>query len=593
MKAGLSYKPCRKQKSAAQSRRMGGLVRRHCLRAGGAHAAAFCWHRREAIALIFVLWLTAILSLLAASVLLSVRMEVRSSALQEDEIKAYYLARAGIAHALHLLSTDEMSFDSYNDQWAFIDSEQAGMLSDVGRYVVRVEDESGKLNVNIATRDELVNFFGDEALADAIIDWRDEDDISQTHGAEVDWYLSSGLPYKPRNAPFETLHELLLVRGMTVEGFYAPVSSISIGVGEQTNLSLRDCLTTYSAVPNVMPDGSPLINLNRASAEEMKRALGDVLTDEEIEAILRYRTGATQQGAPRPPSQQRPTETGQPTGQPPAPSPAQPPQRPTTITPPTSTPFGTSVEGTVPQGGIQPPQFPQRRAAIPQPFAFQPGAEQAPGGMMQQQGIGQGAPQQGAQQSVQQGLQQSMQQGAQQQAGESQQVSSSTAFRSLADLFSVPGVSADKVRQIIDRVTIWDGRARYNAININTAPVEVLMSIPGMTEGIANDIVAFRQHSGAFESLAQLLDLPSVDERSFRQLVDKVSVRTQVFRIVSVGWMRSGARYVIECVVERLLSPPETSEEQGVEVASTGAPQQSSNASRGNVIFVVRYWRER
>lgn len=201
--------------------------------------------------------------------------------------------------------------------------------------------------------------------------------------------------------------------------------------------------------------------------------------------------------------------------------------------------------------------------------------------------MGQSAPQQGA---SQQGAMQPPQQSASLQSGER----TSNEFRSLADLFSVPGLPADKARQIIDRVTIWEGRARYNAININTAPLQVLMSIPGMTQEIASDIVAYRQRYGAFESLSQLLDLPSVDERSFRQLVDKVSVRTQVFRIVSVGWMRSGARYVIECIVERVLSQPMTGEgERGGEAFSAGALQRSEGASQGNVTFVVRYWRER
>ncbi|MCS7253906.1 MAG: type II secretion system protein GspK [Armatimonadota bacterium] len=539
----------------------------------GTFVSAHLADRDRAIALIFVLWLIAVLALLSASLLLTVRMEVRSSALQEDEIKAYYLARAGIAHALRLLSTDEMSFDSYSEQWALIDSEKEGALNDVGRYIVRVEDEAGKLNLNIATRDELVRFFGDEALADAIIDWRDEDDIPAAYGAEADWYLSSGLPYKPRNAPFETLHELLLVRGMTIDWFYNSTQYSAYRVYDvegQSALPLHDCLTTYSAVPNVMPDGSPLVNLNEASAEEMKRVLGDILTDEEIEAILRYREGAPSQQGTQRPTGQRPSSE-RPANQPSAPT--QGGERPQSLAPPAGVPSGAGFgQDTTPQMGIQ---IPPNRAAIQRPPSSVPGDGQSVEGAPPQD-INQDTSQQAAQ------------------AGEIRRAVSSNRFGSLADLFSVPGLPTDKARQIIDRVTIWGGRARYNAININTAPLEVLLSLPWMTQEIANDIVSFRQHRGAFESLSQLLDLSSIDERSFRQIIDRVSVRTQVFRIISVGWMDSGARYVIECVIERILTQPLTGESvQGVESRTASPSGQPSNASQSNVTFVVRYWRER
>lgn len=543
-------------------------------------AAVKSLRRKEnAIALIFVLWLVALLAMIAASSLLSVRMEVRSSAIQEDEVRAYYLARAGVAHAIHLLATDEMSYDSYNEQWALIDSVETGMADERGRYIVRVEDESGKLNVNMAAREELVNFFGDEELADAIIDWRDEDEVAATYGAEADWYLSAGLPYKPRNAPFETLHELLLVRGMTKEAFYNFTNfatSSTYDTAEQSSKSLCSYLTVYAAVPNVMPDGSPLINLNEASADEMKSALGDVLTDEEIEAILRYREGGQpRQGVQQQRPQQQPQSQQLPQAQQP---PMSSPGGVVSPAPPSGAPFGAGAgQNIFPPANI--PVQPSRGAISDQSGVQSPGGQSVTGA----QNIG---PSQSPGETTQSGERQ-------------QSAATANVFRSIADLFSIPGLSPDKARQIIDRVSIWSGRARYGVININTAPIEVLLSIPGMTQEVANDIVAFRQQHGAFGSLSQLLDLPSVDERSIRQFIDKVSIRTQTFKIISVGWMNSGARYVIECVVERLLQQSLSSDaEQSWGMLQQGALRRSSGVSQegmqqGNVTFVVRYWRER
>lgn len=56
--------------------------------------------------------------------------------------------------------------------------------------------------------------YGDAAdsIADAIVDWRDADDLVGPNGAEMEWYVSRGL-LPPRNAPFVAREEILYVRG--------------------------------------------------------------------------------------------------------------------------------------------------------------------------------------------------------------------------------------------------------------------------------------------------------------------------------------------------------------------------------------------
>ena len=57
-----------------------------------------------------------------------------------------------------------------------------------------------------------------DSLADALLDWRDEDEVQRPHGAERTWYDSSGRT-PPRNGPLADPHELVLVRGFaTVAG---------------------------------------------------------------------------------------------------------------------------------------------------------------------------------------------------------------------------------------------------------------------------------------------------------------------------------------------------------------------------------------
>jgi len=54
----------------------------------------------------------------------------------------------------------------------------------------------------------------DPGLADALADWADADDAPRPRGAEREWYLAQTPPLVPRNAPFASVGELALVRGI-------------------------------------------------------------------------------------------------------------------------------------------------------------------------------------------------------------------------------------------------------------------------------------------------------------------------------------------------------------------------------------------
>ena len=45
--------------------------------------------------------------------------------------------------------------------------------------------------------------------ADAIIDWRDSDDLHRLHGAEDEYYMKLPEPYHAKNGPFDSVDELL------------------------------------------------------------------------------------------------------------------------------------------------------------------------------------------------------------------------------------------------------------------------------------------------------------------------------------------------------------------------------------------------
>jgi type II secretory pathway component PulK len=93
---------------------------------------------------------------------------------------------------------------------------------------LRLRDTGAALNPNEA--DELmlrqflaqglrIDYAQADELAQAILDWRDEDDLPRLNGAEHDQYIEAGAAVLPPNRPFARLHELRFVRGMTPELF--------------------------------------------------------------------------------------------------------------------------------------------------------------------------------------------------------------------------------------------------------------------------------------------------------------------------------------------------------------------------------------
>lgn len=178
-------------------------------------------HERGA-ALVLVLWLVALLTALVGAFALSARIEHLQQRVQDDAGRAHEIGRAGVAYAMSRLRADPLrppwQPDGRSYRWRY-----DGVQVDI-----RVEDETGKVNINLADPALLQAFLQamevpadlSGRLAGAIVDWRDADDLSPPGGgAEAADYVAAGLPHGPRNGPFETLGELQRVLGMTPELF--------------------------------------------------------------------------------------------------------------------------------------------------------------------------------------------------------------------------------------------------------------------------------------------------------------------------------------------------------------------------------------
>lgn len=178
--------------------------------------------RQRGIALVLVLWMTTLLTVIAASFVFSMRTDTLLAQNLVVSAHAQAAADAGVQRALYELfkpgsDLQRWKGDGQAHQWEF----------DGAKVSVVAQDVSGKIDLNSASDALLKGLLksaglDDErssALLDAILDWRDADDLRRLNGAEASEYQASGLKYKPANAPFETVDELQRVLGMTPQLF--------------------------------------------------------------------------------------------------------------------------------------------------------------------------------------------------------------------------------------------------------------------------------------------------------------------------------------------------------------------------------------
>lgn len=161
------------------------------------------------------------------------------------------------------------NIDSYRDIWA-LDFPEFPILD--GTVKIEIEDENSKININALISEFapstkyygilqrfLVNMGLPMDLADTIIDWVDPDDSRFPYGAESSGYYQMLYPpYKAKNAPADSIDELLLVKGITPEIFYG------LGGG---NYGLEKNLVEHNKGNVILPD-EKIEELNVASEDK-------------------------------------------------------------------------------------------------------------------------------------------------------------------------------------------------------------------------------------------------------------------------------------------------------------------------------------
>lgn len=236
---------------------------------------------RRGVALLGALWLVAMIASVSAQFAVTVR-ERRALGLVAADGARDHAALAGALATLQARLEAELrtnvrtvrSVPTTIDPWQTLDAQLAsGLMVGNVEVTARALDLGTVRNLNLASEVELQALIAAvlrdaqtaRVLAQAILDWRDQDTLPRAFGGEAEAYANAGLLLPPDNARFRAVDDLRHVIGMTPERLDA----------------LRPYLTTVGNVTRV--------NLN-AAPEPLLRTLPG-MTDALLAQILALRSG--------------------------------------------------------------------------------------------------------------------------------------------------------------------------------------------------------------------------------------------------------------------------------------------------------------
>jgi type II secretory pathway component PulK len=535
--------------------------------------------RRTGVVLLIVLIVVAMLALGAYSFTRLMNVEAEGAKSSGRMLQARAAAESGVDYVAALLADQKLNgalgSDLYDSPELFdgqiVTDDSVGGTSLACRFCILaplengavsnslrfgLSDEAGRINLNALTAREQASSGQSSAgssaastaaettnpllylpnmtedIADAILDWLDSDDEPRAAGAESDFYQSLRPPYRAKNGPIHSPDELLLVRGVTARLLYGEDANRN-GIldpneddGEQSypyddgdgtlDRGWSQYLTIYSRESNADATGQPRINLNGEDLE----ALFDQLTqdpdfgEEQATFIVAYRLfGPAQSGNQS----------------------------------------GSSSQGQ--SGGSQ------------QPGGSGGGPETGGSGGQRSSGDQSGAGSQstktiagmdasgGAQHSIESVVDLIDVKVNAKMQGQQRTTALDSPYQSDA--------VSDFLDLLLDRTTTVADKQFVGRVNVNTASWPVLMSIPNMTEELADAVVASRpaeSDSGAAVfngGVAWLLASEAVRKDEFKAIEQYITGRSEVFSLQSVGYFESGGPTArVEAVIDLSGSSP-------------------------------------
>ena len=419
--------------------------------------------RRTGMIFITALWVTIVLSALVLVFARSMQVETIAAANRSTRNQVSAIERGAEQYVLS--QVDNTDGDTSLITSAAAEAMQVGNgyfwiirpdPDDVNAYDYGITDEASKLSINTAAVNDMMflpNMTTD--VADSIVDWRDADENVTDQGAESQYYRSLPEPYRSKNAPFETVEELMLVKNVTKDLLFgadrnhngiiddaeqqAAGNLPTFGGATSPIRGIFPYITCYTVEPNTDSTGAARVNVN-GNAQAVTAASG-------------ARTTGTNAAA-------QPAATPAPTGG----------------NNPGAGDASNAIRTALQNGGISSGRITQilgRYQSAPKPFA------------------------------------------------------------SVFDFATKVGMTSTELAKVIDSLTTVSGTTIQGLVNVNTAPLAVLMCLPGLEESDAQAIITKRDGADT-SNMAWMMDALTpqklgpigsrITGRSFQYSADIVAV---------------------------------------------------------------------
>ena len=292
--------------------------------------------QRSGIVLLIVLVTVVVMTLAALTFMQLMQVEERAARVLARRVQSKYLADSGVDYTRLFLASNREEIFAKGGMWDNAEQFQAipaavdlNNLELTGRFSVvapnmndeggpegyrfGLVDEASKININAlpyfdnwtpGSARELLLALPEmtEDIADAILDWVDQDDEERDFGAESGYYKGQSPAYEAKNGPLDSLDELLLVRGVTPELLFG-LDINRNGVLDtdellNTNASAFDAdqylgwanfITLFSKESNLNDEGLKRININGEDLDQLVDDLKSSFSDEWTNFIVQYR----------------------------------------------------------------------------------------------------------------------------------------------------------------------------------------------------------------------------------------------------------------------------------------------------------------
>jgi general secretion pathway protein K len=213
---------------------------------------------QRGIALVLALWLTILLTVIASGFAFSMRSEAIAARNAISLAQARAAADGAVERTLFELSRPQVP----GITWVADGTLHIWNDGDIEIRVVAV-NESAKIDLNFANEALLKGLLATAGgldaqatarVSDAIMDWRDADDLRRPNGAEEPEYRAANLKYGPANAPFETVGEVSRVLGVTPDLYARIVPSLTVYSRQPGIDSLTASRDVLLALPGATPE---------------------------------------------------------------------------------------------------------------------------------------------------------------------------------------------------------------------------------------------------------------------------------------------------------------------------------------------------